>query len=128
VDSSVFEYLSDVPGVAAELARVLRPSGILLLSVPNPYNHVRRMERWLSQAARDPGLTACLERIPRVRSYATYLRLSRNRWDGERWQSALRAAQFSAININDFSEAAWRAQAGAPLVFLSVKKVKSCAR
>ena len=44
VASSVFEYLDDVPRVAAELSRVLRPEGVLLLTVPNPCNSVRKLE------------------------------------------------------------------------------------
>jgi glycosyltransferase involved in cell wall biosynthesis len=47
IASSVFEYLVDVPRVAAELARVLRPEGVLLLTVPNPYNVARQLEAWL---------------------------------------------------------------------------------
>jgi glycosyltransferase involved in cell wall biosynthesis/ubiquinone/menaquinone biosynthesis C-methylase UbiE len=47
IASSVFEYLVDVPRVAAELAKVLRHEGVLLLTVPNPYNVARQLEAWL---------------------------------------------------------------------------------
>jgi hypothetical protein len=101
---------------------VLRPGGILLLSVPNPYNRWRKLEAGLQSLAGRRRLPRWLERIPRVDSYATYLRLSRNRWGGAGWQTALSAANFAAVDKKDFSEAAWRGQARASLVILALKK------
>lgn len=85
VCSSVLEYLDDVDVVLAEIARVLAPSGVLLATVPNVEHVVRRWEsrlRWLVPFA---------ERIPsnRLRRYAAYLRVSRNRWTQHAW--AMRA-------------------------------------
>jgi SAM-dependent methyltransferase len=122
VASSVFEYLGDVPGVAAELGRVLRPGGTLLLTVPNPYNRLRQVEKWLARPAANRRLAACLERIPRLGSYAAYLRLSRNRWNAQGWHSALARAGFKPLDPQDFSETAWRQQSQAPLVLLAVRK------
>jgi len=121
VASSVFEYLEAVPGVASELARVLRPGGVLLLSVPNPYNRLRKVEAGLQFLA-GRRLPSWLERIPRVDSYVAYLRLSRNRWGCEGWQTALSAANFAALDDRDFSDQFWRGQAGASLLILALKK------
>ena len=121
VASSVFEYLEAVPGVASELARVLRPGGVLLLSVPNPYNRLRKVEAGLQSLA-GRRLPSWLERIPRLDSYVAYLRLSRNRWGCEGWQTALSAANFAALDDRDFSDQAWRGQAGASLLILALKK------
>jgi glycosyltransferase involved in cell wall biosynthesis/ubiquinone/menaquinone biosynthesis C-methylase UbiE len=123
VASSVFEYLDDVPRVAKELTRVLRPEGILLLTVPNPFNSVRKLEARFQSARFPAGLSPVLGRLRQIASYAAYLRLSRNRYAAEEWQSVLGAAHFAALDDRDFSEEAWRRQAGAPLVLLAVKRL-----
>ena len=122
VASSVFEYLGDVPRVAAELARVLRPGGSLLLSVPNPGNGVRKVEAWLQSMRLHHRLPPLLRRVQRIDSYATYLRLSRNRFVGHQWESLLNAAGFAAWDEKDFSEYAWREQSKTPLILLAVRR------
>ncbi len=146
VASSVFEYLDDVPRVATELSRVLRPEGVLLLSVPNPCNAVRKFEARLQALVVSHGVPPLLRRfprldrymppttyhlpafrsllrhVPRLDRYAAYLRLSRNRWDAPGWRSVLSAAHFSPCDERDFSRAAWREQAQAPLVLLALKR------
>ena len=123
VASSVFEYLDDVPRVAAELSRVLRPEGVLLATVPNPCNSVRKFEARLRSMPWVRQLSSALGRVQRIDSYAAYLRLSRNRFAAQEWQSVLAAAHFAPLDERDFSEEAWRRQARAPLVLLAVKKV-----
>jgi ubiquinone/menaquinone biosynthesis C-methylase UbiE/glycosyltransferase involved in cell wall biosynthesis len=123
VASSVFEYLDDVPSVAAELARVLRPEGILLLTVPNPGHLARKLEAWLQSMPWVHSLLSALRRVQRIDSYAAYLRLSRNRFEGPRWQSILSAVDFAPMDKRDFSREAWHDQANAPLVLLAVKRV-----
>ena len=123
VASSVFEYLVDVPRVAAELARVLRPGGSLLLTVPNPGNGVRKVEAWLQSMRFDHRLPPLLRRVQRIDSYATYLRLSRNRFADDEWESLLTAAGFVALDKRDFSKDAWLNQAKAPLILLVLKRV-----
>jgi glycosyltransferase involved in cell wall biosynthesis/SAM-dependent methyltransferase len=118
--SSVFEYLDDVGATAAELARVLRPDGVMLLTVPNPRNVVRKLEARLSLVLLHPRLAPALRKVPRVDAYAAYLRLSRNRFEEQGWQSVLRAAHFVAVDQSDFLPDAW--QRHAPLVLLAVKR------
>ncbi len=123
VASSVFEYLDDVPRVAAELSRVLRPEGVLLLTVPNPCNSVRKLEGRLRSMRLVQQVSSALHRVQRIGSYAAYLRLSRNRFAAQGWQSVLSAAHFAPLNQRDFAPETWRRQARAPLVLLAVKRV-----
>jgi hypothetical protein len=60
--------------------------------------------------------------VQRIDSYATYLRLSRNRFAGHQWESLLNAAGFTALDKNDFSEYAWREQSKTPLILLAVRR------
>jgi SAM-dependent methyltransferase len=120
IASSVFEYLDDVPRVAAQLARVLRPGGKLLLTVPNPFNLVRKLENWFPSALLQR--LPLLHRAPAVDSYCTYLRLSRNRFRGAEWESHFNVAGLLAVDRYDFSNVAWRSEAHAPLILLAVKK------
>jgi 2-polyprenyl-6-hydroxyphenyl methylase/3-demethylubiquinone-9 3-methyltransferase len=122
VASSVFEYLVDVRRVAAELSRVLRPGGILLLTVPNPFSYVRKLEGLLQWAIKSRWLPSPLRRVHRIDSYVTYLHLSHNRFDGSQWQSVLAAAHFEPLDERDFSTSAWRRQAKAPLILLAAKR------
>ena len=122
IASSVFEYLDDVQHAATELSRLLRPEGILLLSVPNPFNNVRRIEGLLHSMVLNQRLPPLLCKVQRIDSYATYLQLSRNRFGGEWWQSVLSSARFLALNESDFSEESWRRQAKEPLILLAMKR------
>jgi len=117
VASSVFEYLDDVHATAAELARVLHPEGVMLLTVPNPHHPVRKVE------ARLHHLAAAIARVPGLDEYGVYLRLSRNRFDEEGWDDILAIAQFAPVDARDISGEAWRRQAAAPLVLLALKRV-----
>jgi hypothetical protein len=95
----------------------------LLLTVPNPCNFVRKLEAGLQWMPLVQQLSSVLRRVQRIDSYAAYLRLSRNRFEASGWQSVLSAAHFAALDERDFSQEAWRHQAGAPLVLLAVKRV-----
>ncbi len=122
VASSVFEYLVDVRNVVAELSRVLRAGGVLLLTVPNPFNPVRKIEALL-QSVLSRARLRLLHRARRIHSYALYLQISRNRFEGRAWQSMLDGARFAAVDRGEFSEQAWRQRATAPLILLAVKKI-----
>ncbi len=86
VASSVFEYLDDVASTLGEVARILRPGGILLYTVPLPSHPTRRLEHVLAYLARLPLLRPA-DRVPRLGGYLQYLRLSRNRMSIARWES-----------------------------------------
>ena len=123
VASSVFEYLDDVPRVAEELFRVLRPDGILLLTVPNPHHVVRKIEARFQAMPLIDLISPLLRTVQRFDSYASYLRLSKNRFAPQGWQSVLSAAHFASLEESEFSDEAWQRQAHAPLVLLAVKRM-----
>jgi len=123
VASSVFEYLTDVQHAATELSRVLRPGGILLLTVPNPFSRVRRLEGWLRKMLSHRRFLSLLSKVRCLDSYAAYLLLSRNRFGQDGWRSVLSSAHFAALEERDFSKDAWRRRAKAPLLLLAVRRV-----
>jgi SAM-dependent methyltransferase/glycosyltransferase involved in cell wall biosynthesis len=121
VASSVFEYLVDLQQTATELSRVLRPEGILLLTVPNPLSYVRKLEGWFRKMLTNHLLFSLLNKLPYFDSYAAYILLSRNRLAVDEWHSALSTAHFVPMEEGDFSKDAWRRQADDPLILLAVK-------
>jgi ubiquinone/menaquinone biosynthesis C-methylase UbiE len=125
VASSVFEYLIDVQHVATELSRVLRPEGILLLTVPNPFSYVRRLEGWFRKMLSNHYLLSLLNKVGYAGSYTMFLLLSRNRFSEYGWHSVLSSAHFAALDERDFSKDTWRRKAKAPLILLAVKRVSS---
>jgi SAM-dependent methyltransferase len=88
VASSVLEYVPEPAVVLAECARVLRPGGVLLCTVPRVDHPVRWLEWPLVLAARTPlaGLTARGGR--RAAQYLAYLRTSRQRHPVRWWAGA----------------------------------------
>lgn len=124
VASSVFEYLADLDGVVRELARVLRPGGILVFSVPNPCNRIRKVERLFRSRFILRAVRPWAGRIRGAKPYLAYLQLSRNRFGALQWESILNAAGFEAVDESQLSEASWQRQASAPLVLVTVKRVQ----
>jgi SAM-dependent methyltransferase len=90
VAASVLEYVERPVDVLSECARVLRPAGIVLCTVPDPTHPVRWLEWLASAVARVPSVAAAGARWPRLDSYLTYLRISRQR-RGARWWCAAAA-------------------------------------
>jgi ubiquinone/menaquinone biosynthesis C-methylase UbiE len=86
VSSSVFEYLVTPENAFAECARVLKPGGVLVLSVPNPENAMRMMEGVLQLAA-VPLSWMRRNRRGRWAAYLDYLALSRNRFSDKQWEA-----------------------------------------
>jgi SAM-dependent methyltransferase len=97
VAASVLEYVERPVDVLSECARVLRPGGIMLCTVPDPTHPIRWLEWLVSVAARVPTVRAEGRRWPRLDSYLTYLRISRQRRFARSW-SAL-AAQAGLLTI-----------------------------
>lgn len=99
VAASVLEYVDEPAVVLRECARLLRPDGLMLCTVPDVTHPVRWLE-WLAGAGtRLPWTRVVGRRWPRFRNYLTYLRISRHRrW--ERWwratgsQAGLRPIRF----------------------------------
>ena len=108
--SSVLEYVADPAGVLAECARVLRPGGALLCTVPSVAHPVRWAEWPLRHAARTPAGAAAGRAAPRLAQYLAYLRASRHRHRLAWWHAAGRRAGL---------EPAARHPAGGPLRLLS---------
>lgn len=85
VAASVLEYVAHPQGVLAECARVLRPGGVMLCTVPDPSHPVRWLEQLAIPAARGPLGHAAAERWPRLQHYVTYLQISRQRRTANWW-------------------------------------------
>jgi SAM-dependent methyltransferase len=108
VSASVLEYVPDPGAVLAECARVLRPGGVLVCTVPDVTHPVRWLEWPLRLAASTP-LAATAPR--RARQYLEYLRASRQRRRAGWWRAAARRAGLEPLQ-------AVNAQPRAPLRLL----------
>jgi SAM-dependent methyltransferase len=98
--ASVLEYAPDPSAVLRECARVLRPDGTLICTVPDVTHVVRWLEWPLATAARVTGAraAAALARVsPRLGGYVVYLRVSRQRRSARWWRAAARQAGFLAV-------------------------------
>jgi len=118
--SSVFEYLSDVPRVFSECHRTLRPGGILIATVPNPKNLVRKLEKIFRPMVIAMSLMPLLRRIPKLESYATYLKCSQHRVAMDQWFSLGKEAQLLPL-ARDGKEKQNR-ENNPPLVFILFRK------
>jgi SAM-dependent methyltransferase len=95
VAASLLEYVQDPRAVLGECARVLRPGGVLLCTVPNLAHPVRWVEWPLGLAARAPIVPlASIARVAsqRAEQYLAYLRTSRQRRRVYWWHGAGRQA------------------------------------
>jgi SAM-dependent methyltransferase len=88
--ASVLEYLPSPGDVLAECARVLRPGGVLLCTVPNPAHPVRWLEWPLRLAARTPLARLARRAGPRFCQYASYLRATSQPHSARWWQAVAR--------------------------------------
>jgi ubiquinone/menaquinone biosynthesis C-methylase UbiE len=97
VAASVLEYVSSPADVLRECARVLRPGGVLLCTVPNPTHPVRWMERLAALATHIPAARNAGQTWPRLGLYLTYLEISQQRRPAKWWIAA--AARAGLITI-----------------------------
>jgi SAM-dependent methyltransferase len=97
VASSILEYVGCPRDVLYECARVLRPGGLVLCTVPDITHPVRWLEWALSQTTRAPLGRTTGGRWPRIEGYLTYLRISRHRRTAKWWQAEASRAGLLAI-------------------------------
>lgn len=104
VASSLLEYVGHPASIIAECARVLRPDGLFLCTVPDPRHRVRRAEAIARTLATSPirWLRPIWPR--RVRSYVDYLVLSKNRFALDDWRSLAQSVGLECIALNENGE------------------------
>jgi SAM-dependent methyltransferase len=74
--------------VLRECARVLRPGGVMLCTVPDPAHPVRWLEWLAGTAAHIPPVRSAVQNWPRLGRYLTYLEISRQRRPAGWWSAA----------------------------------------
>jgi 2-polyprenyl-6-hydroxyphenyl methylase/3-demethylubiquinone-9 3-methyltransferase len=89
--SSVLEYVPDPETCLTEFARVLRPGGILLVSVPNSTSLIRRAQTCCSRLGQVLGV-----------DWVTYLRYSKNQYSSAHFQQLLQGLGFSLDRVIAF--------------------------
>jgi SAM-dependent methyltransferase len=107
VAASVLEYLESPAAVFAECARILRPGGTLIVTVPNLAHPVRWLEGIGQVAAgfapvRRLATAGGRGRRAQLDAYLTYLRISRQRhrqrwWEAAAGQAGLRPVPLAAM-------------------------------
>lgn len=91
IASSVLEYVEDPAVLVAALSAVLKPGGVLVISVPDLRHPLRWREATERVALHIPGLAALLGRT-RFAERGAYLRVSRRRLGLSRWAELLAKA------------------------------------
>jgi 2-polyprenyl-3-methyl-5-hydroxy-6-metoxy-1,4-benzoquinol methylase len=97
VASSVLEYVEDPKIVLGECARVLRPAGVMVFTIPDPRQPIRRLERLASVVARSPLVRTAGQHWPSLEGYMTYLKVSTQRHPVSWWSAAAEQAGFCTI-------------------------------
>jgi len=89
--SSVLEYVSDPAACLAEFARVLRPGGLLVVSVPNRNSLVRRAQLGTHRLGRLLG-----------QSWCAFLDHSRHQYAAADFRAVLKQHEFATANVIPF--------------------------
>lgn len=97
VAASVLEYVDSPATVLGECARVLRPGGVMLCTVPDLTHPVRWLEWAAGAIARVPAVRAAGKGWPRLGRYLTYLRISRQRHSAGWWCAVAAQAGLVAV-------------------------------
>jgi ubiquinone/menaquinone biosynthesis C-methylase UbiE len=97
IASSVLEYVANPAEVFAECARVLRPGGVLLCTVPSAAHPVRWLEWLLRQATRTPLGAVAGFAGARPAQYLAYLCTSRQRHRVRWWRGAGRRSGLEPV-------------------------------
>lgn len=96
---SVFEYVQDPVAVMCECARVLKPGGVLVCTVPD----VRHPVRWIEWAVRLSlaalGASDVARPWPRLNNYLMYLRSSRHRHFAGWWAVAAMRSELQVVLV-----------------------------
>jgi 2-polyprenyl-3-methyl-5-hydroxy-6-metoxy-1,4-benzoquinol methylase len=105
VASSVLEYVGDPAMVLRECARVIRPGGMMLCTVPNPRHPVRWLESLIRPAATWPLSSGTGGRWPQLDRYLVYLRISRQRHSAAEWCAiATQTGLLAVPQLSDLAE------------------------
>jgi ubiquinone/menaquinone biosynthesis C-methylase UbiE len=104
VASSMLEYVGHPASIVAECARVLRPHGVFLCTVPDPRHRIRRAEA-ISRALATGPMRWCRSIWPRrVRAYVDYLMLSKNRFALDEWRALAESAGLDCFPLGENGE------------------------
>jgi 2-polyprenyl-3-methyl-5-hydroxy-6-metoxy-1,4-benzoquinol methylase len=113
--SSVLEYVPDPVACLAEFARVLKPGGLLLVSVPNRHSVVRRVQVACHRLGGFMG-----------QHWAKFLDYSRHEYSRQEFQRLLSHAGFSGERLLPFGSPlprlAQRSRGWAPLLMFVAQK------
>ena len=97
VAASVLEYVEDPSAVLDECARILRPGGLLVCTVPDPRHPIRWLELLVATFARTPVATITRRSSPRLDEFVTYLQVSRQRHMAGWWRAVAERAGLRPI-------------------------------
>jgi ubiquinone/menaquinone biosynthesis C-methylase UbiE len=97
VAASVLEYVISPGQVLQECARVLRPGGVMLCTVPDPTHPVRWLEWLASRAARVRTVSTVGQNWLRLGHYLTYLKISQQRRPTGWWSATAACAGLFTI-------------------------------
>jgi SAM-dependent methyltransferase len=101
IAASVLEYVDSPGRVIRECARMLRPGGVLLFTVPDPAHPVRWLESAAGAVARIPPVRAAAAGWPRADRYVSYLEISQQRHGAGWWHAAAARAGLTPLRQPD---------------------------